>query len=61
MNDFKPICEVAKDFNVSRMGVRYWIDRHNIEYEYRKELGRKARIFLNVRQLEEALNFKKEV
>ena len=61
MNDFKPICEVAEKFNVSRMGVRYWLGRYDIDYEYRKELGRKTRIFLNVRQLEKALKFKREV
>lgn len=56
MENYKPICEVAEEFNVTREGVRYWIKKYDISYELRKVKGYKRRIYLNVEQLEQALN-----
>lgn len=56
MDKYKPICEVAEEFNVSRVGVRYWLQKYKISYEFRKTKGVKRRIFLDVDQLKKALD-----
>ena len=56
MSELKTIKEIAEHFNVTTMGVRYWIKTKNIPYSYEKVIGIKTRIVLNIEDVKAVLN-----
>lgn len=50
--------EIAELYNVSGMGVRYWIKK-GLHYEIEKVIGIKPRIVINPKDVDKFLNLSK--
>ena len=55
MEELKTILEISKQFNVSTMGVRYWIKK-GLKYKTEKVIGLKPRIVINPKDVDKFLN-----
>ena len=58
MKSKKVVAEIAKDYNVSRAGVYYWIE-NGLPYEIEKVIGLKPRMVIDPEEVDKFLNIGK--
>ena len=58
MKHKKTVAQIAKDYNVSRAGVYYWIDK-GLPHETEKVIGIKPRIVIDPKDVDKFLDIGK--